>query len=163
MPSSVEIRYATPAETEAVFGLLMEMYAESGLVSLAPEKVLAQIAKCTERGGVLLAVLEGRIIGTAGLQFGCLWWTKNWHVEELWTFVTKEGRARRSSAGILLLKAMNEVALANNLPLIFGIFSPVRTNSKKRLFGRFGREVGASYIGGTAGTLFREPAYVLRQ
>lgn len=155
MSSLVELRAAQAADIDTIYDLLMGFYAENGLGKLDPEGVRAKLHELIDpaKGMIILAVLGGRIVGTLGLEIRKWWWAKQFVLAETWTYVHPS--ARRSSAALRLLKTANEIAEKQKVPFIFGVFTPVDTNRKKRLFARYGREFGAMYVGGNAEALAR--------
>lgn len=155
MPSLVELRAAKPEDADTIYALLMGFYAENGVGRLYPEGVRRKIAwLCNpENGLILVAEIGGDMIGCMGLELRNWFWSEQWTLAEVWTYVAP--RARRSSAALRMLKEADKLAKQYAMPFIFGVFTPVDTNRKKRLFSRFGREFGATYVGGHADALAR--------
>lgn len=155
MPSLVELRAATLDDADAIYDLLMGFYAENGVGKLYPAGVRQKIAALCDpsNGMIVCAILGGRIVGCMGIELRRWFWSEQWTLAEVWTYVMPA--ARRSSAALRMLKEANAIAERYGVPFIFGVFTPVDTNRKKRLFSRFGREFGATYVGGAVAALER--------
>lgn len=138
-----DIRFAKPEDAEAILGLLRLMHAEIGLATLSEAKTRGQIAACLDRGMIILAIDEGRIVGTMGLMCVQPWYSEDWMLSETWTFVHPD--FRRSPHAKRMLEASKLGAVSIKLPLTVAVVSDQRTAGKVRLFARHLQHIGAVF------------------
>lgn len=149
-PSSV--RVITAADEEAVYDLLMLLYAENAMASMSEAKVRGMIRRATEKQGGLIGIIEGPdgVEASIGLILNTWWYSDEWHLEEMWTFVHPDHR--KSSHARDLIDFAKWAAEAMSVPLLMGILTQHKADAKVRLYRSMIPQVGALFVhrGGAA-------------
>jgi len=152
MTEEVKVRVATPEDLEGVMSLLMMVCRENGLFDPSVQKVLADIWPALNQDLGLIGVIGDpgeRLEGMVLLKIGSLWYSDDEIVEERTVFVHPMFRKARGGRAKKLCEFSKKVADELGLPLIIGILSNQRTESKTRLYNRvFGQPAGAFYLYG---------------
>lgn len=144
-PSNVRI--ATPADESAIFKLLTEkLYQENGAFSVSPEKVINAIQHATRGQGGIIGVIDGdnELAGAIGMRLGNFWYSDDWHLEELYNFVSEN--YRKSDYAKNLIDFGKWASEQMKLVLNIGIISTHRTEAKVRLYSRRLQPVGQFFM-----------------
>lgn len=155
---AVTLRIAAPSDTEAVYFPLLATYQTYNQLEPISEKDVARktIAMCNGDGGVAI-VAEGPsgIVGSVALEAMKPWWARNFILNEVWFFVTADGREGRYVFDLLVDAALQHREdmsrrLGYDMVLQSGVMSRDRQAAKMRLWrSRFGEPVGGIFwIGG---------------
>jgi GNAT superfamily N-acetyltransferase len=150
-----EIRVASPADKVEVWRLFLQAHKENGLFTLAPEKVGYYIDRAlfpetihpmdTGPRGVIGVIGEvGTLEGLAYVSIGSLWYTHDRHVNDVLVYVDPE--CRRSNHAKALIEWLRVQADTTGLPLMAGVVSNVKTESKVRLYERMLPKVGSFFF-----------------
>lgn len=139
-----DIRYATAADTGAIFDLLKLMHAEVGLAAMSEPKVRERIHACLDGGMIIVATEGDRVVGTMGIVLMQPWYSDEWIASETWTFVHPEHRRSRHIRN--LLEGAKLAAKRVGLSLTVAVTSDKRTLGKCRLFARHMTPVGQIFL-----------------
>lgn len=150
-PSSVRI--VTAGDENAVYDLLMLLYAENAMASLSETKVREMIRRATEKRGGLIGVIDGKdgIEASVGLILSTWWYSDAAHLEEMWTFVHPDHR--KSNHARDLIEFSKWAAETMGIPLLMGILTTHKADAKVRLYRSMIPQAGALFVhrvGGTA-------------
>lgn len=143
-----EVTLATPADLPEMFDVLMENYRENGIHSLNPEKVAAWIAMGCNRDRSAIGLIKGPtgIEATCGVVLGCMWYSDDPYVEEVWNYVRPD--YRKSTHAKHLIMFAKWFAESLSIPLLMGIMTTTRLQAKERLYERQMTKVGALFLHG---------------
>lgn len=159
------VRYATEADEDQIYDMLVLLHAENGLFSLNPDKVRAGIQWATQRHGGLIFVIEerGRIVASLGMVMTADWYSDDEYWLERWNFVHPAHRKGTDHARKLLeqSKWVSDwfTRKGYTMPVMVGIISNIRTEGKVRLYARHMVCQGGFFMYGQAprqGKLVRE-------
>lgn len=137
-------RKATHDDAVAIYELLVVMREEGRYPEENPDKAMNAILDVIERGVAVAIERAGKMIASAGLIVTTWWFADAQFLTDLWVFVHPEHR--KSRAAILLMRAMQGVAVATKLPLRVQNGTLVETDKKNRFFARYMQPVGESFI-----------------
>jgi len=149
------VRIATAADAQKLFDLFMLAAEENAMAPVCEAKVIEAIDMAITRKGAVIGVIDGDngdIAGAVGLVMSPLWYTTQWHVEEMLNFVHPSYRmAWRGDAGKLIDFA-KWWADQLGLKLLMGVLTHTRTEGKVRLYRRKLPYKGALFLyeGGAA-------------
>lgn len=118
-----------------------EMWPEVGQGEINPVKAYERIWDCLETGFVYNVWDEGELAGTVGFIETSPWWSDETKLSDSWIYVRKDWR--RTRAIHVLMGQVKRLAFKR--PVYIGIGSDVDIERKTKLFGRFGKMVGALY------------------
>lgn len=144
-PENVEI--ASPADEEELVALMHEVFREQPIFKINEDKMRQGIRLATQREGNVIGVIRGpeRIEAYIIAQLASYWYTDEWHVEELSSFVHPDYRSGGGRARSLIEFA-KWFAEQMNMPLIMGILSTKRLEAKVRLYRRQVTPCGAIFV-----------------
>lgn len=156
MDTTSAVRIGTPEDVDGMMQLAFSACEENGLTNPNPAKLLNEIwAGLTRNHGIV------GIIGEPGKQFEAaillrveeLWYSSDPSLVERAIFVHPEYRSAKGGRARKLCEFAKQAAMLLELPLVIGILSSQRTESKVRLYERqFGKPSGAYWIiGGHTG------------
>jgi hypothetical protein len=145
-PSFTGVRIANKADEDAIYSLLLMMHRENGLFSISDNKVRETMGRGTKQEGGIIGVVDGPegIQATIGLTITQAWYSDDWFLNELWSFVhpahRKDGHAPK------LLNFSKWCSDNMFLPLLIEMVSNKRTEAKMRLIKRSVPYGGAFFI-----------------
>lgn len=154
------VRIATPDDVEALFWHLMQEYApvNSVPVPIHPMAVLETVRACCGGKGAVAGVIESRslgIVASVGLEAAVPWFSKQDLIRQIWLFVSPAARGKLG-----LERQLFEFAewhredmskrLGYDTVLEQSVMSLDRLPAKRRLWRRYGREIGATFWTGGA-------------
>lgn len=149
------VRLALPEDAKEIWRLFLQGHRENGMFTLAPEKVTWFLSRalCPETIqlgdtgprcviGVIgpIGSLEGLIFLTITQQ----WYSNDYHMEEWMVYTDPEHR--RSHHVQALVEWMKSQVEIQQMPLITGIISNVRTEAKCRLYRRMLPKAGEFFV-----------------
>ena len=156
MSTESVVRKAVPADLKAIWELMNLAYGEVGMFHrcdakvdwildrvLNPERIPPEDLGFRGYMGVIGPVggpLEGFIL----LSIGCYWYSDQYHLEEYINFVHPEHR--RSDHAVTLLGYAKNLAEQIGIPLVIGVLSNKRTESKVRLYRKKLPLAGAFFV-----------------
>lgn len=141
------VRKADRGDEKEVMALCRELHKENGLFTLTEEKVQSYLDRAFNRNGAIIGVIgeRGRIEGAIYLMISDFWYSDDWHLAELFSYVLPQ--YRKSSNAKDLIAFAKRCALELKLPAVIGIISNERTEAKVNLYRRqLGTAVGAFFV-----------------
>jgi GNAT superfamily N-acetyltransferase len=141
------VRVATRQDEAQLIELLEQMHAEGGLLPLSVYRARDMFARSFDRKGGIIGVIgaEGDIEAAIGLLLTNFWYTDETHIEEYFLFVRPD--RRRSNHAKTLIEFARRCAEAIKIPLVIGVLSHQRMESKVRLYRRqLGPPSGAFFV-----------------
>ena len=152
-----KVRLGTPADEAAMLQLALNAWEENGIKDVNPTKMLGMIKPALYLWQGLVGIIGDpgqKIEGAVLLRMSQMWYSDAWMLEEKAIFVDPEFRksqgGRKSSTKLhasTLCDFSKKVADELNIPLIIGVLSNHRTESKIRLYERsFGPPAGAFFL-----------------
>lgn len=147
------VRLAREPDEDAVYRLLLELYAENALLPMSEAKVRATIRKGTRGEGGIVGVIDGPsgIEASIGMAFSQFWYTDATHLNELWCFVHPDHRQSTHAKRLIEFGKWCADRLSSSgprVPLLLGIVTRHRLLPKLRLFQRQAPQVGALFMHG---------------
>jgi len=153
------VRLARPTDEEAVYQLLLKLYEENALLPMDENKVRAAIRAGTHGQGGIVGVIDGKdgIEASIGMVLSQFWYTKAWHLNELWCFVRPDRRNSTHARRLIefgkwcadhLSGSEEPEGAGRRVPLLLGIVTRHRLLPKMRLFQRQAPQVGALFMHG---------------
>jgi hypothetical protein len=155
MSSMSIVRIARGEDHSEIWRLFLQAHHENGLFPYAPDKVEWFIQRALfpwqipnwDSGvrpviGVIgdIGTLEGIVLITPG-EF---WYTREKHLEEYLVFV--DPQCRKTFHARALIKWMKEQSNRTGIPLLTGVISNTRTQTKCELYGRMIPKVGEFFF-----------------
>jgi hypothetical protein len=144
-----DVRLAMPSDEEEIMEMCRRLHFENGLFELDEPKVRDCLKRYYDRAGAIVGVIgkPSKIEASTCLIFSEMYYSKQWHLAELWNFVMPEYRRSRNAEA--LLEFGKRSADKIGIPLITGIITNSRTAEKVRLYRRkLGYPAGAFFIHG---------------
>lgn len=157
MTSFAGVRLARPEDEDAIFQLLVPMWAENALpgFALSERKAREEIAKGTRGRGNIVGVIDGDgLEACAGFGIAEMWYSEAPYLLELWSYVRPDRRASTHAKRLIEFGkwASDELSRSGtNVPLMFGTISLHRLLPKARLYQRHGPQVGIAFMHGLKG------------
>lgn len=110
------------------------------------DRVRSVLALAFQRKGGILGVIgsPGKIEGMIYLLLAQIWYSSEWHLEELYSYVHPDHR--KSSNAKYLIAFAKRCAEEMNIPLIIGIISNTRTKAKVELYTRQLKEPSGAFF-----------------
>ena len=143
----MKIRTATVLDLSALYGMLHVMHEESEYTvsTINSEKGTAAISSALHRGVVLVAEVDGKIVGSIGGMETSDWWSNKLYLADLWFFVYKEHRKTR--AAIKLVKSFLEIGRDANIKVKLGHVYSGDVDRKDKFYERLGLiKAGSLYM-----------------
>lgn len=147
-PRQITLRGATAIDCTEIYRCLIRYFEECSM--FYPEPVEADTMAwglgVINKGGVIVAECEGKIIGSVGLELGIYPWnSKVNYLNGVWLWVLPE--YRNGSTGVRLIKAAKEVADKNSLGLRLDEVWKYRSFLMGKLKERLGfHQVGGNWV-----------------
>ena len=146
-PELPTVRVAQPSDEAEIMEMCRKLHAENGLFSFSEDKVRDYLHRCYNRKGAIIGVIgeSGNIQASTCLLISEMYYTRDWHLAELWNHVLEQFRASRNAEGLIAFgkKCSEEIGI----PFITGIITNTRTAAKVRLYRRIlGYPAGAFFV-----------------
>ena len=141
------VRLATEADVPQLLELGRMLHRENAMMPLSEDRILEMVWKGVKRDASILGVIgePGAIEGGIFLTVGRFWYTNEFHLEELFSYVRPE--CRRSENAKALIEFAKSSAVRLKKPLLIGIISNDRTQAKVRMYKRqLGEPAGAYFL-----------------
>lgn len=140
------LRIATEADERSIFDLLKAAHADNGFGRMSRSKVWDMIRRATRDKFAVIAIAPGteRIEAAVCLDSTTEWYSDEWFYVDRFLFVHPEHR--RSGHDLRLLRFVQWWAQETGATVSFGIYTRKRLAAKGRLYGRFARQVGVSFV-----------------
>lgn len=145
----IMIRIAVRTDVTDICRLIRSEQEEQGPWSaFTPDyaKALGFIAELLESGIILIAEMEGRVVGSIGVGPQEFWFSRDIFLCDYWTIVHKD--YRRTNVANEMFKKLKQFQERVGIPLLIGLFSVVKTQSKMALYRRHFEPMGAVYAQG---------------
>lgn len=150
MTENIIVRQATADDVHDVMALTMECHAENGFVAAEPVKMLQELYPALVGVEGIVGIIGGRgkpAEGCVVLRIGTISYSNEKILEEKFLFVRKEYRAAKGGRARLLAEFTKKASDTIGIPLIIGVLSNHRTESKVKLYERvFGKPAGAFFL-----------------
>ena len=132
------IRRAVPEDISEIYKMLLDMHkrVEVPASPIGSHKLISVINTAIHKGIVLLAEVEGKIIGSLGGMPNSDWWSEEKHLGDLWFYVYPE--KRNSRAAIKLVKTFINIGKEINMKVKLGHFYSGDMERKDKFFDRLG-------------------------
>lgn len=141
-----QVRIATAHDKPGMVSLLHAMWEENGVASLSVPKMLQALDRGLARDRSIIGVIEkdGIIMGSIGLFVSSMWYSDDYHVEDLWNFV--HPAHRHSSYARDLLNFAKKTCESLDTQLLIAVLSSTRTQAKVRMYEKiYGPSLGAIF------------------
>lgn len=145
------VRVAGPQDRERLWDLLMLAAQENALFPINEDRVRRALEKILGREKAVAGIIDGTtaLAGAACLDYGQMWYSNAWHVQDLAIFVHPDYRRGAQNKGHA--KALLQFAIwwadQMGLPLFPGVLSTSRTEGKIKFYQReLGPMVGAVFL-----------------
>ena len=149
------VRLALPDDAHEIWRLFLQGHRENGLFTLAPEKVTWFLSRALCPETIPLGDTGPRcvigVIGPVGSLEGLIfltitqqWYSNQYHMEEWMVYTDPEHR--RSHHAEALVQWMKDQVEIQQMPLLTGIISNIRTEAKCRLYRRMLPKVGEFFV-----------------
>ena len=140
------VRIANHDDESAIFNLLMLMHREAGQFSFNDRKVREMIRRGTSQQNAIIGVVDGKtgIEATIGLILDSPWYSADWHLAELFSFVHPS--CRKESHAPKLVNFSKWCADNITLPLVINAVLNKRTEAKVRLYKRMVPIMGTMFL-----------------
>jgi len=144
--ASAVVRPATVADLDGLVVLLFMMGREMSLFQVNEAKSIAFIQSVLSTGFVLVAELNGEIVGSIGLTLTSFWYSDDTALVDTWFYI--KPNARRSSVALRLLRGAKQHSKELGLILIVGVFNLQETARKNKLYERLFTPIGEFFVTG---------------
>jgi len=141
------VRKADIRDEPELMAMCMELHRENGLFPMAEDKVRAYLRRAFSRNGAVIGVIgeRGKIEGSIYLLIGGFWYSEEWHLEELFSYVRPQ--YRKSNNAKELINFAKRCSDDLGIPAVIGIISNDRTKAKVQLYQRqLGTASGAFFV-----------------
>jgi len=132
------IRRAVPDDIPEVYKLLIAMHdgVKIPVGEISEGKLLHMIKHMIEKGIVLLAVKDGKIVGSQAGKFSSDWWSEEKFFADIWFFVHPD--SRKSRAAIKLVKCFIKIGKELKVRVKLGHVYSGDIDRKDEFFNRLG-------------------------
>ena len=132
------IRRAVPEDVSEIHKMLIDMYSriEVPASPLSERKVLDVIKSAMEKGIVIVAEVEGKIIGSLGGMANSDWWSEQKHLSDIWFYVSPD--KRNSRAAVKLVKCFIKIGKEIKMKVKLGHYYSGDIERKDKFFDRLG-------------------------
>lgn len=142
-------RYATQADEAQMMDLCRTLHADNGLFNLDEGMVRKMLYRAFNREGGIIGVIDGEneIAAAIYILLSNFWYSKDTHLEELFSFVRPA--YRKSDYARQLLAFAKECQKAIGVPLVIGVLTNQRMEAKVNLYRKkLGKPAGAFFVVG---------------
>jgi len=132
------IRRAVPEDVSEIHKMLIDMYSRIEIPAspLSEKKVLEVIKSAMEKGIVIVAEVEGKIIGSLGGMANSDWWSDQKHLSDIWFYVSPD--KRNSRAAVKLVKCFIKIGKEIKMKVKLGHYYSGDIERKDKFFDRLG-------------------------
>jgi hypothetical protein len=130
------VRKAVPADMPELMEMCRALHAENAMFTMDEDKVSDMLKRAFDGRGAIIGVLggKGKIQGNIYLSIAQFWYTQEWTLEELYSFVLPE--YRKSDNAKELINFAKRCSTELGIPLVIGVVSNIRTRAKVGLYTR---------------------------
>lgn len=147
MPTTSRVRRAETGDTDEILAMCREMHAENGMFTMSDRRVKELISRALNKEGAVIGVVgqKGNLEASIYLLITNIWYSEDFHLEELWNFVRPA--YRKSDNVEQLVSFAKRCGDEIKLPVLIGIMSNIRTKAKIRKYKRqLGDPIGAFFL-----------------
>ena len=140
------IRSATVLDISDLYNMLSVMHSETveAVSPINPEMLTSAINRAIHRGVVLIAEIDGKILGSIGGADTSDWWSTEKYLADMWFFVYKEHR--KSQIAVKLIKGFMKIGKDANVKVKLGHVYSGDGERKDKFYERLGLvKVGSLY------------------
>ncbi len=137
---------AVSEDVRGIYELLQEMHGELPMMPVNLAKSLAFIEHVLEKHFILVAEVDGAIVGSIGVGPDQWWFSDHWFLSDYWTYVSKPHR--QSTIAVQLFDKIKQFADKTGLPLIMGVFSLEQVKRKNKLYRQHFKPMGETFFHG---------------
>jgi hypothetical protein len=140
------VRKAVPADEPELYAMCCELHRENAMFSMDETKVRSMLHRAFDGSGAIIGAIgqTGKIEGCIFLVISSLWYSSDWALEELWSFVLPQYRKSNNAKDLVTFAKRCSTELS--IPLIIGVVSNIRTQAKIGLYKRqLAEPVGAYF------------------
>ena len=132
------IRRAVPEDVSEIHKMLIDMYSRIEIPAspLSEKKVLDVVKSAMEKGIVIVAEVEGKIIGSLGGMANSDWWSEQKHLSDIWFYVSPD--KRNSRAAVKLVKCFIKIGKEIKMKVKLGHYYSGDIERKDKFFNRLG-------------------------
>ena len=132
------IRRAVPEDVSELHKMLIDMYSRIEIPAspLSEKKVLDVVKSAMEKGIVIVAEVEGKIIGSLGGMANSDWWSEQKHLSDIWFYVSPD--KRNSRAAVKLVKCFIKIGKEIKMKVKLGHYYSGDIERKDKFFDRLG-------------------------
>ena len=141
------LRLATVEDLSELYMMLLVMHSDTvdGTSPVNSERLTTAINNALHRGVVIVAEVDGKIVGSIGGMETSDWWSNKLYLADLWFFVYKEHRKTR--AAIKLVKSFLEIGRDANIKVKLGHVYSGDVDRKDKFYERLGLvKAGSLYM-----------------
>jgi hypothetical protein len=143
------VRLATVADLPQCIELGVALHAENGLMPLDLDRITEAAYRAVRGEHAVCGVVGpvGAVEAMICLTIGQFWYTDKPHLEELFSYCRPEYRKSKNAQA--LIEFAKGIAARFQVPLLIGIVSNTRTETKVELYARrLGKPAGAYFLFG---------------
>lgn len=141
------VRKAGIQDEDELMAMCRALHEENGMFKMNEDKVRGALRRAFTNTGAIIGALgePGKIEGSIYLLISNFWYSDEWHLEELWSFVLPQ--YRRSSNAKDLISFAKRCSDELGIPLVIGVISNERTAAKVALYQRqLDKPAGAFFL-----------------
>lgn len=146
MLTTSPVRKAGPADKPELMELCRALHAENAMFKMNESKVAGMLDRAFTGSGAIIGALgpTGGIQGAICLLITSFWYSDEWCLEELYSFVLPEHRKSENAKHLITFAKRCSTELG--IPLVIGVVSNIRTQAKVGLYRRqLSEPVGAYF------------------
>ena len=143
------VRVASVSDEPEIMLLLNQMHSEGGIMPLDQMEASAMFHRAFNRQGGILGVIgePGDIKAMIYLLMSRFWYSRAYHLEELFNFVRPDMRKSKENYAQRMIEFAKDCAIEIGLPLTIGVLTNPRMEGKVRLYQRsLGVPAGAWFV-----------------
>jgi len=127
-----------PEDVSEIHKMLIDMYSRIEIPAspLSEKKVLDVVKSAMEKGIVIVAEVEGKIIGSLGGMANSDWWSEQKHLSDIWFYVSPD--KRNSRAAVKLVKCFIKIGKEIKMKVKLGHYYSGDIERKDKFFDRLG-------------------------
>ena len=136
MLTTSPVRKAVPADEPELYSMCCELHRENAMFSMNEAKVRAMLHRAFDGSGAIIGAIgaTGSIQGCIFLIIDSMWYSDEWVLEELWSFVLPQYRKSNNAKDLVGFAKRCSTELS--IPLVIGVVSNIRTQAKIGLYRR---------------------------
>ena len=145
----MDVRWASPFDISSIAALLVVMHkeAEFELGKINSEKLISNINELIHRGIVLVAVEDGRVVGTIAGKQGLDWWSDEKYFADLWFYVSPDSRSSKVAISLVKMFIEEIKSISPEIKIRLGHIFSGNCGRKDNFFERLGfKKAGSVFV-----------------